>query len=333
MQSKAGGVPLHRALSTFTALHVTALYITYIGSLSSFHHILQPHSAQEYLQPLGLWYPSSEAAAAPLLLLLAASLHAAIGRQIAASHSTSVSTTDRNTTADIGAIEGEVVEESCAVPAVGGVPTWHAASLIWFARGFVVKYGSAGIALLAYALVLKDCDLGLIGAVYLGMLVLILAVVPPARGKWCIAQVNRVEERMHQYQQQEAEEEISQPLLQQQQQQEESDSARRIEPEDRLVYRFILGPTHSASEERKLGPNEAVLQLHGTCIWSWLPLCCLSLLAVIDFGAQLILPALATSFSEGSISWKLPEDVLDFLKTVIGTSCLLLLLVLFLHFY
>ena len=93
-----------------------------------------------------------------VLTLLQATLHGSIG----------------------GALDASTRQQCCS--AVDGVATWHPATVILGARR-VLAYGVAGIAALGYVAVLVDCDVSLLGLLYL-LLLAVLLLCQPARGSW-----------------------------------------------------------------------------------------------------------------------------------------------------
>ena len=76
--------------------------------------------------------------------------------------------------------DGSTRQQCCS--AVDGVATWHPATVIHGAR-LVLAFGVAGIAALGYVAVLVDCDVSLVGLLYL-LLLAVLLLRQPARGSW-----------------------------------------------------------------------------------------------------------------------------------------------------
>lgn len=281
----------HGLLRAYASTHLAAAFVAHVGG-----SLLQPVELQQPLSIVGLWQPSVAGGMLPLLgLLLLASLQASVS----------------------GALDGSgdgagAGEQHCS--SVHGVLTWHSPGGVSLSR-LSVTYGPAAIASLVgwlraaaaaaaaacncaltlhltfllplqgYCLVLFDCDVSLVGLLYLLLAALILTSQPP-RGLW-----------------------------------QEAAAARATPPGDsggerRLALGGSLLAGVMAGSVRSVGRSQ--VRLARSPAPRWLPLLLAAALAAVDFAAQALLPAAAAAAAAGWIP--LPDGALDFARAVVGWS-------------
>ena len=154
-----------RLLRIYAGIVVLSLYVVCVGSLESFHGVLQPHQYRHVLTVLGLWHPDAWHTIFPFSALLIASAACFSLRQWATLPSGFDIDSDNSTS----------IQQQ--PPVVRRVPTWRPPWLIITSR-FGATYGCTIISIFVlYITVLLGMDnVCLVGALYLTLAV------------WCIAQ-------------------------------------------------------------------------------------------------------------------------------------------------
>ncbi len=167
-QQRTSPPPAHTLIRAAGSAHLLAIYAALAARLPG----LACGIDEALLRLLGLWDPSVAGDLLPVLaVLLAATLHAAAGKWLAANSSAAEP-------------DGGPGSPRAAAAAAAAAPAAQLAQRLaaWVGKA-AIAVGVPALLALGYALALADAPVGLLGAGYLGLLALLL-LLPPSKAGW-----------------------------------------------------------------------------------------------------------------------------------------------------